>query len=84
MCQFKHDVIVENPNEKEIVEESHEREKEIFFPCTLCGFISKTEAYLGVHIASTHVSTASATDNGTDDDDENYDDEVLWTVTTAI
>ena len=49
------------------------------YPCSICGFISKTEAYLPIHISTKHKmngngidNTQVAEDNYSDDDDNDH------------
>ena len=83
LCQFTHQVVMETHSEEssenEIDTEVRETEEPIVYPCSICGFVSKTEAYLPVHISTKHKVNGNDIDNAlieeeNDSDDDDVDD----------
>ena len=82
ICQFKHNTVVENQIEAGITEEQSDVDRlSDWYPCNICDFVSKTEAYLSVHMlkhkpAECHnKDLVDGSNTEEDEDDEDEDDD---------
>ena len=75
MCQFKHAINAETSREQ-LNQNILEAELPIGYTCNVCGFVSKTEYYLGVHMTSKHMPKEYIIENAENSQDTDSDDDI--------